>query len=63
METNLWAFVIIGGPILFIAVALFVIVSNRRRRSADELARTEEATHELYRELDAEDKARDNQPR
>ncbi|WP_237751537.1 hypothetical protein [Sphingobium sp. DC-2] len=57
MEANLWALVTIGGPILLGAVLIFVILSNRKHRSREELARTEAATRDLHRRLDAEDKA------
>lgn len=63
MEANIWPIVTIGGPILFMVVALYVILSNRRHRRPEDLARTEEATRELNRQLNEEDKARDNQPR
>ncbi|NIJ17173.1 hypothetical protein [Sphingobium vermicomposti] len=57
MEAILWAFVTIGGPILLGAVLLFVIISNRRHHSPEEIARTEAATRELHHQMDAEDKA------
>lgn len=57
MEANLWAIVTIGGPILLGAVLIFVMLSNRKHRSPEELARTEAATRDLHRQMDAEDKA------
>ena len=57
----LYGLVTIGGPILLAAVLIYVIMSNRRHRSPEELARTEAATRELHRQLDAEDKYRDGE--
>jgi hypothetical protein len=61
MAEILWAFVTIGGPILLGAMLIFVIMSNRRHHSQEEIARTEAATRELHREMDAEDKALDGE--
>ena len=61
MEGMLWALVTIGGPILLAAVLIFVMMSNRRHRSPEELAQTETATRELHRQLDAEDKYLDGE--
>lgn len=58
MEANIWPLVTIIGPILFLVVALYVIISNRRNRKPEDLARTEQATRELHRQLDEEDKTR-----
>ena len=59
MESSLWAMVTIGGPILLGVVLIFVMLSNRRHRTPEEMRRTEEATHDLYHRLDKEDKARE----
>lgn len=59
MQGDYWGIVIIGGPILLGIVLVFVIMSNRRNRHPRDIARTEQATHDLYEELDARDKARD----
>lgn len=56
MDGILYALFTIGGPILLAAVLIFVMMSNRRHRTPEELARTEAATRELHRQLDAEDK-------
>ena len=56
MDGSIWALVTIGGPILLAAVLIFVMLSNRRHRSPEELARTEAATRELHRQMDEEDK-------
>ena len=56
MDGVLYGLFTIGGPILLAAVLIYVIMSNRRHRSPEELARTEAATRELHRQLDAEDK-------
>ncbi|GAY22079.1 MULTISPECIES: hypothetical protein [Sphingobium] len=59
MESSLWAMVTIGGPILLGIVLIFVMLSNRRHRTPEEMRRTEDATRDLYRRLDQEDKARE----
>jgi len=56
METGFWGFVIIGGPILLGLVLIFVMLSNRRRRDPRDIARTEQATRDLHREMNAEDR-------
>lgn len=56
MDGILYGLFTIGGPILLAAVLIYVMMSNRRHRTPEELARTEQATRELRRELDAEDK-------
>ena len=56
MDGVLYGLFTIGGPILLAAVLIYVIMSNRRHRSHEELARSEAATRELHRQLDAEDK-------
>lgn len=61
MDGSIWALVTIGGPILLGIVLIFVIISNRRHRSPREIARTEAATRELHRQLDAEDKRREGE--
>ncbi|WP_238564893.1 hypothetical protein [Sphingobium bisphenolivorans] len=62
MEGGLYALVTIGGPILLAIVLAFVMLSNRRHRTPEEMRRTEEATHDLYDRLDAEDKAQEYAP-
>jgi hypothetical protein len=52
---------IIGGVAL-LAVLLFAVLSNRRRTAASE-RRTEQATHDLYKAVDREDKATDPDPK
>ena len=59
MQGDYWGIVIIGGPILLGIVLIFVIMSNRRNKHPRDIARTEQATRELYEELDGRDKARD----
>ena len=49
-----------GGGLLGVLLGLvliFVIISNKRRKDPRDIARTEQATDELYRKMDAEDKA------
>jgi hypothetical protein len=57
MDGSIWGLAIVGGPILLGLVLIFVIVGNRRRRNPGDVARTEQATKDLYRKMDAEDKA------
>ncbi len=57
MDGVLYGLFTIGGPILLAAVLIFAILSNRKHRSREEIARTEAATRDLHRRLDAEDKA------
>ncbi|MEH3035199.1 MAG: hypothetical protein PGN23_01705 [Sphingomonas adhaesiva] len=51
---GLWSFVVIAGPIILGLALLYAILRNRRTREQE--ARTEQATHELYRETSAEDR-------
>jgi hypothetical protein len=55
--TGLWAFVIIGGPILLAAAMLWAITHNRL--SKRQLRESEGATKRLYREQEEEDRRRD----
>ncbi|MEH3045939.1 hypothetical protein [Sphingomonas adhaesiva] len=52
---GLWSFVVIAGPIILALALLYAILRNRRSRGEE--ARTEQATHDLYRETSAEDRA------
>ena len=61
MDGILYALFTIGGPILLAAVLIFVMMSNRKHRTPEELARTEAATRELHRQMDAEDKYLDGE--
>jgi len=56
MDGILYGLFTIGGPVLLAAVLIYVMMSNRRHRTPEEIARTEAATRELHRQLDAEDK-------
>ncbi len=51
----------IGG--LLLAVVLLWAVMKNRQRSAGDVRRTEEATRDLYRNVDREDKASDPDPK
>lgn len=53
---GLWSFVVIAGPIILVAALLFAMLRNRRK--PHEEARTEQATHELYKQQSAEDRTR-----
>lgn len=57
MGFDLWALVVIGGPIALVVVLLLVWINNRT--SGRQLDRTEDATRRLYEEQDRIDKARD----
>ena len=57
MDGSIWSLAVIGGPVLLGLVLFFVIISNKRRKDPRDIARTEQATDELYRKMDAEDKA------
>lgn len=59
MGGSLWGILTVVGPLLFAAVALFVIISNKRRSSPRDIARTEAATHDLHKQINAEDAARE----
>jgi len=53
--SGLWGVVVIGGPILFVGILIWVLLNNRQSRA--EKQRTEDATRQLYAEQDAIDKA------
>jgi hypothetical protein len=55
MSGELWSMMTIIGPILFGVVLLWVLLNNRR--SPEEKARTETATHQRQAEEEAENKA------
>ncbi|MDV5823575.1 hypothetical protein [Sphingobium naphthae] len=57
MDGSIWSLAVIGGPVLLGLVLIFVIISNKRRKDPRDIARTEQATDDLYRKMDAEDKA------
>ena len=53
--SSLWGLLTVVGPILLAAVVLWAVLNNRRSRG--EKRRTEEATRNLYKEVDRTDKA------
>lgn len=55
MEYGLWAFVIVGGPILLIAVMGYAMYRNKTQKNQVPIERTEQATRELREELNRED--------
>jgi FtsZ-interacting cell division protein ZipA len=57
---GLYAIMNVVGPLLLGAVLLYVILANRKKRSAADLAQTERGTRALHEELDREDKAREH---
>jgi len=46
------------GGLLIAAVLVWAVISNRRRSNADR-RRTQDATHNLYKEMDREDQRSD----
>jgi hypothetical protein len=54
MTGSLWSLLTVLGPILLAAVLLWAVLSNRRSKQAHD--RTEQATHDLYKTVDREDK-------
>lgn len=59
MPTEIWGFVIIGGPILLGLVLGWALWRNRQQRTRESVEETERATRNLREELDREDKARE----
>ncbi|HEX5536293.1 MAG TPA: hypothetical protein VFX27_03790 [Sphingobium sp.] len=59
MPTEIWGFVIIGGPILLGLVLGWALWRNRQQRTRESVEETERATRRLREELDREDKARE----
>ena len=55
---GMWAFVVIGGPIILLVVLVAAWALNRKG-SGVSLAETEAATKRVRHEQDVEDKARD----
>lgn len=55
MPTEIWGFVIIGGPILLGLVIAFALYRNKARRSKTSVDVTERAARELREQLDRED--------
>lgn len=56
MEGIQYTLMVIVGPVLLLAVILFVVLRNRTTRAQD--ASGEKATRELYKQASAEDEAR-----
>ena len=56
MGSNFWGVLVIVGPILLVAAIAWAALNNRQSRRGER--RTEEATRDLYREQDADDKLR-----
>ncbi len=57
--SGLWGILVIVGPILLAAAIAWAALNNRQSKAAER--RTEEATHDLYKEQDAADKAAGDQ--
>ena len=57
--SGIWGWLVILGPIVLGAAIIWAMMHNRQTPQQEE--RTEEATHELYEEQDAQDKAAGDQ--
>ena len=55
MTGSLWSLLTVLGPILLGAILLWAVLSNRRSKAQND--RTEAATHDLYKNIDREDKS------
>jgi hypothetical protein len=55
METSLWAFMIIGGPILLGLVLIYAVIKNKTSRGRQPESVTEQATRDLRDRLNRED--------
>lgn len=51
---------LVGGLILLGGAMLFARIRNKQTETPESVARTEAATHELYKEQDASDRAHDS---
>ena len=57
----LWLIItVVGGLILLGGAMLFARIRNKQTETRDSVAETERATHELYKEQDASDRAHDS---
>lgn len=57
----LWLIItVVGGLILLGGVMLFARISNKKTETREGVARTEAATHDLYKDQDAFDRAHDS---
>lgn len=64
MEENagdFWGLITIIGPVLLGAVLIWALLRNRKTTPRED-AHTEQATHDLYEQIDREDKAREDEP-
>lgn len=55
MGSSIWGILVIAGPILLVAAIAWAALNNRQSRRGER--QTEQATRDLYREQDADDKA------
>ena len=56
----LWLIItVVGGLVLLGGMMLFARIRNKQTETRDSVAETEHATHELYKEQDASDRAHD----
>ena len=58
---SLWGLLTVLGPILLGGILLWAVLNNRRSKSAHD--HSERATHDLYKQIDREDKATDAEGR
>lgn len=57
----LWLIItVLGGFLLLGGVMLFARTRNKQTETREDVARTERATHDLYKEQDASDRAHDS---
>ena len=57
----LWLIItVVGGLLLLGGAMLFARVRNKQTETPEDVARTEHATHDLYKEQDASDRAHDS---
>jgi len=57
----LWLIItVVGGLFLLGGFMLFARLSNKKDETPEKVARTEHATHDLYKEQDAFDRAQDS---
>jgi hypothetical protein len=53
---GLWSVVTVLGPILLGLVLIYALLRNRRRRSQQDIARTEQATRRLHEQIAQDEK-------
>jgi hypothetical protein len=59
MSGPLWTLVTIIGPLLLAGVLAWALIRNRQKSGPRDIARTEQATKDLYSDIGARDRKRD----